>query len=310
MSRPPYQSSSNRFDTGQCVRVEQHEPASMASYYDKSVVDKTMEEAQKWAPSEFVEINRDLKLKERVLKAATDVIEEHSRLNKQIGSCLEQDPSAIETTLSEHLPSGRIDKIKEGLLVLTFEMSIVSMNGTYYVHTQIGGEELYPPRQLRSKGDIDWAIVLQYASILIEAVMLLMSVVGIHVSINKIQMKKTTETVVNAINRYGGLLNNLVKFIEAWTKSGESLKLKAIALFKLLLQCYKSSYGIIAEIIKGLLEGTDPVGWVFICVSVLALFATGGTAITVMIILALKNAYKFVVKIENVLALRDKGKNM
>ena len=127
------------------------------------------------APEEHSKLIADGKLKDAITTAAREAADEEVKLAHEFASQPEQD---IRKRLEKHLPEDRIRLIEKALTIPTFRMEISKMdNGKHLVQLTREGEEFLPSRELVASADIFWATILQYASVVVEAVMLVMQAV-------------------------------------------------------------------------------------------------------------------------------------
>ena len=90
------------------------------------------------------------------------------RLAHEFASQPQQD---IRKRPKKYLPEDRIRLIEKALTIPTFRMEETEMvDGTHQVQMTREGEEFLSPRELKTKADIDWSKIHQYASIEVEAV--------------------------------------------------------------------------------------------------------------------------------------------
>ena len=80
------------------------------------------------------------------------------------------------------------------------------------------GEEFLPPKELVTADNINWAKILQYASIVIEAVMLAMQAAGIKVAVSKGTMQAAVKDTARAIKESSVMQKALQSFLKAWKK--------------------------------------------------------------------------------------------
>ena len=159
-----------------------------------------------------------------------------------------------------------------------------------------------PPRQLAAASDIDWATIMQYASIVVEAVMLVLSAVGISASPGSGAIEGTGEDVAHAIQTSTKLEKAVQEFVAAWNAAGGSKWAKAKAIFSLIKDTY--SGGILWTIIKNLCQNMSWVDWLEtsakVTAMIIAALATDGAALIAEIALS---AVDFARKIANVVQL-------
>ena len=279
----------------------------MATYNEKisQAVEGALEQIKNNAPGEFYKMNADPKLKATITEAARYAAEEELKLAREFASRPDQD---IRNRLAMHLPEYRVKLIEEALSIPTFRMEInKKRSGNYQVDLKRGDEEFLPSRELRSLEDIDWAKIMQYASIVVEGVMLVLQAVGIKASVSSSTVKATVEDTAKAIQESSVMQKAIQAFIKAWKEAGGSASAKAKAIFFLLKNSYGA--GILWKIIKSLCSNMSTWDWIKTAATVTAMIiaslATDGVALIAKIALAVVAAADFAKKIANVVKLEE-----
>lgn len=210
----------------------------------------------------------------------------------------------IEKVLNKHLDSERMDLIKGGLQIPTYKMDILKKvdNGTYMAYVvDPDGELMMPPTKLNSKDSLMDSEFEQYASIVIEAVMLAMSATGIKISPGKKAIAKAAKIVERKLLADSAFRQALKELKKTFSHSGSSRWDKAKAVFNLLLAT--NSAGIFMSTVKALCSEMGFLEWAKtaarVTAYIIAAFATGGAALIAKIILTLDDAYEFIKKITN-----------
>ena len=268
-------------------------------------VEGALEQIKKNAPEEFSKLNADPKLKDAITEAAREAAAEEVRLADEFASRPDQD---IRRRLSRHLPEERIKLIEEALSIPTFRMEIIKKSdGKYWVQLTRKGEEFLPGRELATVADTKWSSVLQEASILVEAVLLVMQAVGIKVAVSESTMKATVEDTAEAIQRSSQLQRAMQKFVDSWKAAGGNAAAKAKAIFILIKESYAA--GILWTIIKSLCKEMKWYDWLETVAKVLAMIiaalATDGAALIAKIVLIILSAIDFARKITNLEQLEE-----
>ena len=167
------------------------------------------------------------------------------------------------------------------------------------------GKEFLPGRELAAVADIDWAIILLEASILVEAIFLVMSAVGILVSVSEMTMEATVEETTRGIENSSALQRAIAGFISSWHSAGSALE-KANALFFLLKDSYAAA--ILGTIIKSLCREMNWYDWLETAAKVTAMIiaslATKGAALIARIALVVMSAVDFTRKLDNLKKLK------
>lgn len=254
---------------------------------------------QQNAPEEFSKMNADPKVKEAVTEAARAAASEEVKLAHEFTSQPDQE---IRERLAKHLPEDRIKLIEEALSIPTFRMEITQKsNGKYLLQLTREGKEFLPGRELATVSDINWGSILQEASILVEAILLVMSAVGIKVSVSQSTMKATIEDTAKAIENSSALQRAIAKFISSWHAAGGSALERAKAIFYLLKESYAA--GILWTIIKSLCREMKWYDWLEtaakVTAMIIAALATEGVALIARIALVVMSAVDFIRKLAN-----------
>ncbi|KAJ8257282.1 hypothetical protein GJAV_G00183930 [Gymnothorax javanicus] len=274
---------------------------------DVAIVEKAVHEAleqvEKNAPEEYAKLNADPEKKKAVTEAARNAATEQVKLAKEFAG----QPDDIAERLAKHLPENRIMMLRKGLEFPTFRMDIIKKDdGKHWVELKRGQEALEPARALQSSADIDWAEIKQYASILVEAVALVMSAVGISVSPSAAATAKAVDEAIDAIKSSPRLQRALDAFVEAWNMAGSSAFKKAKAIFDLIKESFAA--GILWTIIKALCSNMAWYDWLEtaakVTAMIIAALATDGVALIAEIALIVLSAVDFARKIYNMSELK------
>ncbi|PFX16908.1 hypothetical protein AWC38_SpisGene18781 [Stylophora pistillata] len=244
------------------------------------------------------------KVKYSIKVAARQVAEEQIKLSHEF-ECGPQ--KNIRDRLAKHLPEDRIKLIVEGLAIPTFRMEISRMDdGRHLVQLTRGEEEFLPSRELAAHEDIDWAINIQYASIVVDAVMLVMQAAGIEVSVSGSTMKETVEDTAKAIEKSSAFQQAIQKIVSSWKAAGGVTE-KSEAIFFLLKDTYAA--GLLWNIIKSLCREMKWYDWLEttakVSAMVVAALVTDGAALIAEIALTVLAAVDFARKIDNVVQLEE-----
>lgn len=283
---------------------------TMASDIVSRAVRETLEELEKRAPAEYAKLNADPKKKDAIKKAAREAAEEQVKLSKVFAG---QPPTDIAKGLLKHLPQERIDMIMGGLSISTFKMDVSKRSdGKHWVLRTRTGVSLEAARELTELPAIDWSKVMQYGSIVVEGVMLLMSAVGVSVSPGEKAIDKAVEETVTVIKSSSKFRAALDTFIDSWKHAGGSAWAKAKALFYLMKDSY--SAGILWTVVKALCQNMSWYDWLETAAKVTAMivaaFATDGAALIAEIALIILGAVDFAKKIANVIQLNNLQKSL
>ena len=262
-------------------------------------VEGALEQVQKYAPVKYAKLNADPQKKDTIIQAARTAAKEQVQLAKEFAG----QPKNIVERLGKHLSQSRIEMIKEGLNLPTFRMDISQKSdGKHWVELTREGKPFLPARMLAASIDIDWASIMQYASIVVEAVLLVMSAVGISVSPGESVIEDTVEDVAQAIQNSSKLEKAIEQFITAWNAAGGNAVQKAKALFYLIKDTYAAR--ILWTVIKSLCSNMAWYDWLQtaakVSAMIIAALATDGAALIAEIALIVLSAVDFARKIANI----------
>ncbi len=268
-------------------------------------VDEAFDQIKRHAPNEFSKLNADPKLKDAITDAARAAAAMEVKLAHEFTSQPDQN---IHERLAKHLPNARIKLIEEALSIPTFRMDLIQRSdGKHWVQLTRKGEEFLPGRVLATVADTEWASFLQNASILIEAVFLVMQAVGIEISPSESTMNATIEDTVEEIENSAQLQKANAEFISSWETAGGDALEKAKAIFILIKDSYAA--GILWTIIKSLCKEMKWYDWLktvaMVTAMIIAALATDGVALIAKIALIILSAVDFARKIENLLKLEE-----
>jgi len=296
----------------QACRIKFAQSLKMATENVKisRAVEGALEQIKENAPEEFSKLNADPKLKNAITEAARAAAAEEVQLADEFASRPDQD---IRRRLSRHLPEDRIKLIEEALSIPTFRMEITKKSdGKYWVQLTRKGEEFLPGRELATVADIEWSSILQEASILVEAVLLVMQAVGIKVAVSEYTMRATVRDTAEAIQRSPQLQRAIEEFITSWRAAGGNAAAKAKAIFILIKDSYAA--GILWTIIKSLCKEMKWYDWLEtaakVAAMIIAALATEGAALIAKIALVILAAVDFARKIANLEQLEEIKQNL
>ena len=268
-----------------------------------------LEQIQQNAPDEFAKMNADPRVRDAVTEAARAAATEEIKLAHEFSSRPDQD---IRERLAKYLPEDRIKLIEEALSIPTFLMEITQKSdGKYLVQMTREGKEFLPSKELAMVADIEWTSILQEASILVEAILLVMNAVGISLSVSESTMEATVEETARAIENSPALQRAIAEFISSWHAAGSALE-KAKAIFVLLKDSYAA--GILWTIIKSLCREMKWYDWLEtaakVTAMIIAALATEGAALIAKIALIVMSAVDFIRKLANLEKLKEIKQNL
>lgn len=194
--------------------------------------------------------------------------------------------------------------IKSGLTIPTYQMRLNKRpDGHVWADITRDGNEFMPSIKLDTLAAMDKASWMQIASVIVEAVLLVLSAVGIKLSISESVITKTAEEVVGVVESSSALQKAVQQLKVAF--AGGSAWEKAKAIFYLIKDSY--SAGILWKIIKSLCSNMSTWEWIktagIVTAMIIAALATDGLALIAKIVLALNSAYEFAKKVVNLTEL-------
>ena len=209
----------------------------------------------------------------------------------------------VSQALSKRLPSNRIEMIAKGLQVVTYRLNFRQEDGVYFADITKGGEKFMDSIRLATAEDFETATALQIASIVVEAIFLLMSLIGIIVPEKVVAdvAQKLSKTILQSKPVVAAA--NALK--RAWGSAGASSNSKAKALWEFIKKLweYHTEGKIFWTVVKGLCQNMGWFDWaktiLIITATIVAAVFSGGAAMVAKIILAVISAYEFSKKIAN-----------
>ncbi|XP_065837846.1 uncharacterized protein [Oscarella lobularis] len=277
--------------------------ASNRDIEDKAVA-TALDDVQKAHPDEFAAVLKDPQRKKEFEDAARDAAREVLKLSSGLRPDMAADE--IEAYLEKALSKERVQQIKNGLNIPTYQIRLNKKDdGKTWADITRDGEEFMPSRALVSLAavkDVSW---IQIASVIIEAVMLVLSAVGIKLAVDEKVIQKTAQEIVPVVESSSALQKAVDALKEAF-KNGSNYD-KAKAIFYLIKDSY--SAGILWKIIKSLCSNMSTWDWIktagIVSAMIIAALATDGVALIAKIVLALNSAYEFVKKVLNLSQLDE-----
>ena len=270
-------------------------------------VTTALADIKKYAPGEFKKLEKDPSIKQSVVQAARDAATEHLKLAEEFRT---KPTENIEERLSKHLPKHRVDLIKTGLQVPTYQVNIAKrVDRHHWVDITRDGKPFMESLKLDTAASINQTSWIQIASIIIEAVLLVLQAVGIVVDVSKQVIQRTAEEIIPVVES-SSQLQKAVEALEEAAKGGSKLEI-AKAIFILIKDSYAAN--ILWEIIKGLCSNMSTLDWIktaaIVTAMIIAAIATDGVALIAKIVLALNSAYEFIKKLTNLRTLKELKEN-
>ncbi|XP_071833854.1 uncharacterized protein [Apostichopus japonicus] len=271
---------------------------ALHSDFVQKALKAVLEDMGKYAPEEYKKLNAEPAWKEKITEAARATATETLKLTDE----LRNQPEDIAARLSKHLSHERIQLIRGGLEIPTFRLEIVKReDGNYWSEFTRDGKQFLPSQAISTADDVDLESDMQNASILVEAILLIMSVVGNSASPRVSKMQQVIKETAQEIKTDLKLQKALKAFVTAWD-SADSAYGKAKALFYLIMEIYSTK--ILWTIIKFLHSDMAFNDWlettVKVTVMIFAAIATDGVALIAEIALIVLSAVDFARKIANI----------
>ena len=272
--------------------------SSEANIVEKAV-DEALKELQRRAPDEFKElIASDPKRKEELVAAAREAAEEEVKHSKDVRADFSS--SDVESHLRKHLPAARVEAIKSGLTIPTYQMRLNKRpDGHVWADITRDGKEFMPSIKLDTLSGMDAASWMQAASIIVEGVLLVLSAVGIKLSVDDYVIKKIAEQIGGYVES-SSVLQEAVREVKDAFAGGSTYE-EAKAIFHLIKE--SESADILWKIIKGLCSEMSAWEWMktagIVTATIIAAVATDGTALIAKIVLSLNSAVEFIKKLDN-----------
>ena len=275
-------------------------------------VNGAFEKVQKYAPEEFKQIlQADPQKKEIFRKAVKEAAEEEVQLAAKFGAKTST-PEDIAKILKKHgYSEDRLELVKSALQVPTYRLDISKkQDGHYWVDITRNGKKFMNPICLDSVSSIDQSKWVQIASIIIEAVLLVLQAVGIKLAVSESTILKTADEIIPVIQK-SSQLQKAVEALKEAAKGGSKWEI-ANAIFNLIKDSYSAS--IFWKIIKSLCSNMSTWEWLetagIVTTMIIAAIATDGVALIAKVVLALNSAYEFIKKLTNLRELDDISKTL
>ena len=260
-----------------------------------------MNALEKYSPSAFDEINKDQARKHQLLTVARAIAEEEVAIANEFAA----DPKGgnIRKRLGKYLPENRLKLIEEGFNQQTYQIHITKKMDVYYADFFRDGKAIFSQKKLNTLNAIALTSYIQMASIIVEAVLLILHAVGIQLAVGEQVITRTAEEIIPVIE----VSRPLQRAIEALREAAEGGPGwdTATAIFNLIKEVF--SAGILWQIIKSLCTNMSWFDWVktsiIVTVNIIAALATDGVGLIAKIVLALNTAYEFINKLTNLTQL-------
>ena len=265
------------------------------------VVQKAVESALQAVKDNFPQPELKGPEKQKELKEAAEAVAQE-QVSKKSVLASDPDPAKVASHLSEYLSPEQIQMIKTGLQIPSYRINFRFEKGHYHADTSKSGEKYMESVKLDTPQNFQLISARQIGSIVVEAIGLVLSIVGYSVEADKMaevatQVEKElaeSPTVVEAVD-------NLKRVFS----SGAATKDKAIAIWGLLKSVWevKEKGELFIEIVKLLFANLT--FWekakivAKVTATLVAALGSDGVALVAKISLALMSAYEFNKKLSN-----------
>ena len=189
-------------------------------------INAALADIEKYAPQEFQKLQADPAKKQTLIQAARDAAEEEVKLAEEFHT---QPSENVAERLSKHLPQYRVELIKTGLEVPTYQLDISKKaDGHHWADITRDGKMFMQSQVLESSAAIGKSTYIQMASIVIEGVLLVLQAAGIKVAVSEQLIKRTAEETVSVIES-SSALQKAVQALQEAVKGGSKFEIaKAI----------------------------------------------------------------------------------
>lgn len=201
------------------------------------------------------------------------------------------------------IPSDRVELIKKGLQIPSYRINFRYEKGNYHADITRSAVKYLDSIKLDTSGAFLQISGLQIASIVVEAIGLVLSIIGISVPEEK--MAEVAAKVAKTLMESPAIKAAVETLKKVFGNGGSSTKSKAHAVWELLKAVweYRTHGNIFITIVKALISSLSIWDIVKAVVKITALIvaavASGGAALVAKIVLALGSAYEFIKKIFN-----------
>ena len=284
----------------------------------KDVVKETLVILREYYPEDMKKLDADPAKEKVVVQDATKVAEGEVHHQTTFSFLTKQQESKdvfdlVSKNFAEHLPSSQIDMIIKGLEIPTYQLSFRKESARYLVDfSKKSGEKCMDTIELSSLANLATVDGLQIASIVVEVIGLLLSIVGIVVP--EEVMAKVAQKFATVIME-SSAVKAAVEAIKKVFSSGGSGTSRATAIWNLIKALWQyKAHSIFMEIVKALCNNMSWFDWLktaaMITALILAAVATEGVALIAKIVIALNSAYEFTKKVTNLNQLEEIKKTL
>ena len=277
----------------------------------KEAVETALEIVQEYCPPEEFDTEQKRKeLQEAAEAVAKEELDKKSAFEfvhtSQTNDNLHK---LVSQTLAQHASSEQLRMIKTGLQIPSYRINFRFEKGKYHADITKSAAKYMDSVKLDTAENFATISGLQIASIVVEAIGLVLSIIGISVPEGK--MAEVAAKMAKQLYQSPTVLKAIEVLKRVFSSAGSSSTSKATAVWELLKAVWedKQHGNIFTQIVKLLLS--DWSAWdiakavVKITALIVAAVASGGTALIAKIVLALMSAYEFTKKVTNLKELDE-----
>lgn len=265
----------------------------------KNAINETMFALKKYSPTAFDRLNSMPEGKSKILTPAAKIVADEEVKLAQVFKELPKERE-IRGIFAKHLPPYRVALIEQGFLPQTYQILIKKkVDGFYYADFIRDEKSIFSQKKLDNRLAISDTSNFQIASIIVEAVLLLLQAAGKVVSVDEGVIASIAQEILPVIEN-SSQLHRAVEALQVATESDSKYDM-AVAIYNLIVDTY--SLGILWQIIQSLCRNMSYWDWIetstIVTAMIIATLATNGVALTARILLALNAAYRFINKLTN-----------
>ena len=254
---------------------------------------------EKYSPTFFDALNNDNEKKTQILEAARKIALEEVKLAQEF-SDQPKEVEELQKRFEKLLPKPRVIQIQEGFLPQTFQIEIKQdADNSFHANFTRDGKSYLKQKQLNSIHAIEATSYFQIASIVVEAVLLVLQCIGVEIAVDEQTITKIAEDILPIIENSSDI-QNAVAALKKAADGGSNWEI-AKAIFQLIVAI--NGAGILWEIIKSLCSNMSMWEWAetaaLVTAMIIASLATDGAALIAKIVLALYSANNFLQKLVN-----------
>ncbi|XP_071180972.1 uncharacterized protein [Mytilus edulis] len=254
--------------------------------FNSFIIKAAIETAREQCPEKTLDQNTVANARQKAASTVNDI--------SQILHKIRKEEKNGEEVVS-HLTPERISKIKKALDMKTYQININEKEKKAQITRN--EKDMYPVITLGSLGNLKQASDYQIASIVVEAIILVLELIGVEIPDDEEEIKKVIDIVIIELDKDHKLLED----VEQIRKDKDNYPAMAKDIFVLVVDTFED--GIFWQIVKALLSNMPWYEWVATSAQIAAfiamLVATGGIADIALLVAKLVNAAFFLEKLVN-----------